>query len=130
MDEHKNGDVLLEEFNNLMLLQKYHTLWAAESRKQFDKEASRVKKFFDDDNRYHIEELFKVSDKIWIVVLMRNDESKEIMYASVVNGEDVRDWFDTIERAIVGAISYQLTGQRDAGMWAMKMIESVRIDKE
>jgi hypothetical protein len=90
-----------------------------------DNEANKASKDFD-DKRYHVEDHFKVSDNIWIIVLIKND-NKETWFCPVVNGKSIHEMFDTIERAIVGAVSYNLTGRTDAGLWAMKMIESVKL---
>jgi hypothetical protein len=96
---------------------------AAKRWYEVDEESHEARKYFD-DKRYIIENQFKVSDDIWIIVLDRKD-TKEKWFAPVVNSQSIHEFFDTIEKAIVCATSYKLTGRTDAGFWAMKMIESV-----
>lgn len=116
----KTIEEVVEIVDKMLAIPKTQMYWAAQREKERQDEENKIREFFD-SNWYHIEEVTKIKDGMFVVELERKNP-KETLFAVVVDGKDVRDMFFSFNHALLAAISYEVTGRGDAGFWAAQMM--------
>lgn len=116
----KTIEETIEIVDKMLAIPKAQMYWAAQREFEREKELNKICEFFD-DKRYHIEEITKIKDGMFIIELERKDP-KETLYPVAVGNKDIHEYFYSFNDALLAAISYETTGKTDAGFWARKLM--------
>jgi len=112
-------DEIIAKVDAMPAMVKFQMYHAAQRENKRQDEENKIEEFFD-NKRYHICETTKIKDGMFIIELERK-EPKEALFAITVGGKDMHDMFFNFNDALLGAISYEVTGRGDAGVWARKL---------